>query len=149
MSTLADKPHVVFSVILTNNLVDLVGKKDTTILARNGVTATAAQKLKHEKTMWFYHGKPMNGYMFNQLQVTLTKDQFTMVNFSSDGTPIILGDTAVSRLKFGDVSNERFYLVLLLKNKAKFTERISLPLIDTNGIGFIQDKLDELINKTF
>lgn len=40
--------------------MDLQGKKLNTILFRNGVTATAAKKLKNKNISWFYHGRPLN-----------------------------------------------------------------------------------------
>lgn len=53
------------------------------MIFRNGVTATAAKKLKNGKLNWFYHGKPLNkGDMM--LNITITKNQ--LVFSYQDGT---------------------------------------------------------------
>ena len=130
-------PNIVFSVVLTNNIDDLVGNKHGTVLIRNGVTATAAKKLLSCQTNWFYHGKPMNGENVI-LQVTITRDQFTIAYFEKD-TAIILGDTAISRLDDIIKDAQKFSLVLYLKNKSNKQISISLPFLNTNGIGYIQD----------
>lgn len=81
--TLQDKPwtaefklndlsaEYVLSFILTNDVNDIKGKKNSTVIFRNGVTATAAKKLSNKKLNWFYHGKPLNnGDML--LNITIT-----------------------------------------------------------------------------
>ncbi len=68
-------PEYVLSIILINDPKDIKGNKQDTIIFRNGVTATAARKLKNRNLNWFYHGKPLNnGDM--KLNITITKNQF-------------------------------------------------------------------------
>ncbi len=60
---------------MTNNINDIKGEHEETVIFRNGVTATAAQKLRKRKLNWFYHGKPLNnGDM--RLNITVTPKQF-------------------------------------------------------------------------
>jgi hypothetical protein len=113
---------VVFSVILSNTETptDLVGNNPSTILVRNGVTATAARKLANKETVWFYHGKPMNdGDM--RLHVTIGRDQMTFAYYE-DGHLYVHGDCPVSRLSvdhIGDVKGIPFYVHIYAKDKSK------------------------------
>jgi hypothetical protein len=113
---------VIFSVILTNQKWphDLTGGKAETILVRNGVTATAARKTATGRTVWFYHGKPMNdGDM--RLHVTVGRDQMTFAYYE-DGRLYVHGDCPVSRLSvdhIGDVKGMPFYVHIYTKDKMK------------------------------
>jgi len=72
----------VFSVILSNKPgIDLFGNDSDTILLRNGVTGTAANKTAGDKIIWFYHGRLLND---GNLSVCITQDQFTM-SYQADG----------------------------------------------------------------
>jgi hypothetical protein len=131
---------VVFSVILTNQKepTDLVGRKAGTILVRNGVTATAARKTATGRTIWFYHGKPMNdGDM--RLHVTIGRDQMTFAYYE-DGRLYVHGDCPVSRLSvdhIGDVKDVPFYVHIYTKDKMKKPNRQqkqkqNLPKVDAD-----------------
>ncbi|KAI0145430.1 hypothetical protein GGR57DRAFT_480178 [Xylariaceae sp. FL1272] len=128
---------VVFSVILSSSGTDLVGKAPSTILVRNGVTATAARKRCNENTTWFYHGKPMNdGDM--RLHVTIGRDQMTFAYYSSDGNRYVHGDCPVSRLtetSIGDVRGTPFYVHIFTKKK--YGQAAKLTFLDTEGKGYI------------
>jgi ubiquitin-protein ligase len=124
--------YIVFSVILTTNPCDLVGKNKGTVLFRNGITGTAAIKKYDTPIEWFYHGKPLNN---NTIQVTLTKNQFTMVYFQ-DGKPIVLGDTSIVNFDDDDRA-KKYYLVLYTKNTETPIENIKIPILETNGNGYI------------
>lgn len=113
----------VLSFILTNNPKDIKGSSNQTILFRNGVTATAAKKLPNKGINWFYHGKPLNNGDMS-LNITITEKQFVFsyMDESSNGEWIIHGDTPITRLTkkiVGDLSKEKFYLVIYVKNKNK------------------------------
>ena len=60
LSDLKSNPSTVFSIVLSNNPKDPLGERESTILVRNGVTATAAKKRLRRDMKWFYHGKPLN-----------------------------------------------------------------------------------------
>ena len=115
--------NYVFSVILTTNPDDLVGKKSDTILFRNGVTGSAAIKTKKtdNKMKWFYHGKPLNQTNL-KLVVTISNEQFTMAyqDITTKDKCVIHGDYPIAYLdnkSTGDISNKQFYLVLYFKRK--------------------------------
>ena len=115
--------NYVFSVILTTNPDDLVGKKSDTILFRNGVTGSAAIKTKKtdDKIRWFYHGKPLNQTNL-KLVVTISNKQFTMAyqDITTKDKWVIHGDYPIAYLdnkSAGDISNKKFYLVLFFKRK--------------------------------
>ncbi|KAL2202783.1 hypothetical protein CC79DRAFT_1337443 [Sarocladium strictum] len=135
LSEVHDK--MVFSVILTNTLDDLTGRKPETVLVRNGVTATAARKRTGQEAQWFYHGKPMNdGDM--RLHVTIGADQMTMAYYGDDGHRYILGDCPVSRLthnEIGDVRGVPFWIQIYTKNRAKTPTKIYT--LDTCGVGYL------------
>ncbi|KAI1190862.1 hypothetical protein F5B17DRAFT_385376 [Nemania serpens] len=134
---------IVFSVVLTNSMNDLVGSKQGTILVRNGVTATAARKRANEATQWFYHGKPMNdGDM--RLHVTIGMDQMTLAYYS-DERLYVHGDCPVSRLspsQIGDVRGVPFYVHIFLKQKSG--ELAQITLLDTGGKGYIHVARDNV-----
>ena len=151
--TLQDKPwtaefklndlsaEYVLSFILTNDVKDIKGTKNSTVIFRNGVTATAAKKLPNKKLSWFYHGKPLNnGDML--LNITVTKKQFlfSYQDESTNGEWIIHGDTPLTRFDkkvVGDLSNQNFYLVIFVKNKnKKLRGKFSLGQTFTN-VGYI------------
>ncbi len=119
LSDLSNNRSTVFSIVLSNDRTDMTGRKATTILIRNGVTATAAKKKLNGRTKWFYHGKPMNQNDL-KLIVTVGYDQFTISYVDSDGKNIVHGDCAVSFLteaEIGNVKNMPFFLNIFLKNK--------------------------------
>jgi hypothetical protein len=131
---------VVFSVILTNRKepTDLIGRRASTILVRNGVTATAARKTATGRTVWFYHGKPMNdGDM--RLHVTIGRDQMTFAYYE-DGRLYVHGDCPVSRLSvdnIGDVKDIPFYVHIYTKEKMKKPkqrqkQKQNLPKVDAD-----------------
>ncbi|KAJ5741941.1 hypothetical protein N7533_011350 [Penicillium manginii] len=132
-------PGVVFSVILSNKRgVDVVGKKNDTILIRNGVTGTAAKKRANEPISWFYHGKPLNDQNLS-VCVTVTSDQF-VISYKDDDTNtfIVHGDTPISKLgkaQIGDVAGMPFYLTILLKRKTGAEGFINV--LDQKQVGFI------------
>lgn len=137
LSDLKNNPRVIFSIILSNDPSDPLGKKPKTILVRDGVTATAAKKIQNKLTKWFYHGIPMNDGC-KQITITLYKKQFTISYLDeSSGKIFIFGDSVVSFLHGKEFeSNDKFYLSLFLKKKNARTPTISIKTIDTN-IGFI------------
>lgn len=109
------------SFVLTNNVKDLKGSSANTILFRNGVTATAAKKLAGKPMNWFYHGKPLNNGDMS-LNITVTEKQFVFSynDESSNGEWVIHGDSPLTSLgvkNVGDLSKEKFYLVIYIKNK--------------------------------
>ncbi|OAL47014.1 hypothetical protein IQ07DRAFT_647285 [Pyrenochaeta sp. DS3sAY3a] len=140
-------PGIIFSVILSNSN-DLVGKKADTILVRNGVTATAACKLANRKTIWFYHGKPMNdGDM--RLHVTIGKDQMTFAYYE-DGHLYVHGDCPVSRLSvdhIGDVKGMPFFVHIYTKDKTVGTTQFKGPaeieILNIDGKGYIHESIGE------
>ena len=119
LSKLQKNVNTVFSIVLTTNPKDLVGKIKDTILFRNGVTGTAAAK-KGPKTNWFYHGRPLNQENL-KVVVTLGHEEFTISYSVNDEPYVIHGDLPVAFLTKKDIENLRpglkFYLCLLLKNK--------------------------------
>lgn len=123
--------NYVFSIILANNTNDMVGKKQDTIMFRNGVTATAAMKLpKLREAKWFYHGKPAYHTKGLVWYITITPDQFT-ISYKDGDNVIIHGDLPVARLTsnhIGNVSNQNFYLNIFLHKKTG-NNNIKLPLI--------------------
>ncbi|KAH7014088.1 uncharacterized protein B0I36DRAFT_338247 [Microdochium trichocladiopsis] len=129
--------NVVFSIVLSNCLNDLTGRKSDTILVRNGVTATAARKCADKPTQWFYHGKPMNdGNM--RLHVTIGQDQMTMAYYSEDGRRCVFGDCPVSWLtakELGDVRGVPFWVHIFTSNKSETPAKIYT--LDTGGYGYI------------
>ena len=119
LSDLKSNPYTVFSVVLSNNPKDPLGKSYDTVLVRNGVTATAAKKRKNQNLKWFYHGKPLNQENL-KIIVTIGYDQFCMSYFDENGKSIVMGDCPVSFLttaEIGRVRKETFYLSVVMKNK--------------------------------
>ena len=119
LSELKNNSSMVFSIILSNNHKDAIGRIDSTVLVRNGVTATAAKKRKGQNIKWFYHGKPLNQENL-QLIVTIGHDQFCMSYMNEQGKYVVHGDCPVSFLteaEIGSVRNETFYLSVVMKNK--------------------------------
>ena len=118
LSDLKTNPATVFSIILSNDPWDPVGRKRETILIRNGVTATAAKKRFGTPMDWFYHGKPMNESDL-KLIVTIGHNQFCISYYDGE-RKAIHGDFPVSyltRAEIGSVGKQPFYLSVLLKNK--------------------------------
>ena len=115
--------NYVFSVVLTNDSTDLTGRKASTILFRNGVTASAAIKTpKNNTTKWYYHGKPFNCKNL-KLVVTITPREFTFAytDETTDNRWLIHGDYPVCLLdeaSAGNLKNKDFYLVLYFKRKS-------------------------------
>lgn len=142
---------IVFSVVLSNSLTDLVGKQKSTILVRNGVTATAARKRADQATMWFYHGKPMNdGEMM--LHVTIGRDQMTFAYYEDDKL-YVHGDCPVSRLSaehIGDVRGIPFYVHIYTRNKkGKLGEPVTIDLLDIAGEGYIYESTGKEASKDY
>ena len=113
----------VLSFVLTNNPKDIKGSLNPTVLFRNGVTATAAKKFPNKGANWFYHGKPLNNGDMS-LNITVTEKQFlfSYMDDTSDGEWVIHGDTPITGLgkkSVGDLSKEKFYLVIYVRNKNK------------------------------
>jgi ubiquitin-protein ligase len=115
--------NYVFSVVLTTNPEDLTGKKPNTVLFRNGVTGSAAIKSDKtaKKTVWFYHGKPLNQTNL-KLIITISNQQFVMTyqDITTKDKWVIHGDYPIAYLdnkSQGDISNNNFYLVLYFKRK--------------------------------
>jgi len=134
----------VLSFILTNSPGDVKGNKNTTIIFRNGVTATAAKKLANKKLNWFYHGKPLNsGDM--KINLTITPNQFAMsyIDESTEGNWVLHGDTPLTSLRkesVGDLSKETFRLCVYVKNKNKYMgNKFIMKQINTN-VGYIHNK---------
>lgn len=143
--------NIVFSVVLSNSKHDMVGANPETILVRNGVTGSAAKKLKGKSIKWFYHGIPLNRGDL-KLTITVANDQFTMTYWDGD-KPVVHGDTPVSYLgvaEMGDLTGIPFYLNIFLKKKAGGAVTISSFETDTgfihNGDGVVDivDKLADL-----
>lgn len=140
-------PGIIFSVILSNSN-DLLGKKAGTILVRNGVTATAARKLANRKTIWFYHGKPMNdGDM--RLHVTIGRDQMTFAYYE-DGHLYVHGDCPVSRLSVDNIGNVKgmpFYVHIYTKDKTvgtpMFKGPVEIEILNIDGKGYIHESTGE------
>lgn len=132
-------PGVVFSVILSNKRgTDVTGRKNDTILLRNGVTGTAAKKQKNEPIRWFYHGKPLNDQNLS-VCVTVTSDQF-VISYKDDdaNTFIVHGDTPISKLRkaqIGNVAGMPFYVTILLKRKSGAEGFINV--LDQKQVGFV------------
>ncbi|KAJ3259028.1 hypothetical protein HK104_006959, partial [Borealophlyctis nickersoniae] len=110
----------VFSVVLSNRRYsDLRGRRDGTIVIRNGVTGTAAKKLADGPIKWFYHGKPLNvGHLV--IAITVTDTQFTIAYETPEGF-VVHGDCPISYLtpaEIGDVRGMPFYLNIYVKTKA-------------------------------
>jgi hypothetical protein len=141
-------PDIIFSIVLSNTPgTDLAGKQSTTILVRNGVTATAARKSVGKKTKWFYHGKPMNdGDM--RLFVSVGRDQMTFA-YQEGGKWCVHGDCPVSKLKerdIGYVKRMPFYVTVYTKNKGtlkKEEEPAVVRFLDTQGQGWIHDGVED------
>lgn len=132
-------PGVVFSVILSNKPgTDLVGRRNNTILLRNGVTGTAAKKRASQPIEWFYHGKPLNDRNLS-VCVTVNSDQFTIAYKSDDTSRFLVhGDTPISKLgraQIGDVAGIPFYVTIFLKRKTGNDGFINV--LDQNETGFI------------
>lgn len=118
LTNLKSNPYTIFSLVLSNSMNDLAGKRYETILIRNGVTATAAKKKYGNKINWFYHGKPMNQNNL-RLIVTIGHGQFC-ISYIDNDRKIVHGDCPVSFLtpaEIGDVTNIPFYLNIYMKNK--------------------------------
>ena len=136
---------IVFSVILSSSPTDILGRELATILVRNGVTATAARKVKGKPMAWFYHGKPMNdGDM--RLHVTIGRDQMTFAYYE-DGRLYVHGDCPLSRLSkehIGDVKGIPFYVHIYTKDKQAGKEPSStIDLLDINGKGYIHESVGQ------
>ncbi len=122
LKELNNNPSTVFSIILTSDPTDLVGKNPKTILFRNGVTGTAATKKFNKPIIWFYHGKPLNQENV-KINVSLC-EEFT-ISYLENDKYIIHGDLPVSFLRskelvtyFTDIHTP-MYLCILLKNKSE------------------------------
>lgn len=130
---------IVFSVILSNKSgTDVTGRKNDTILLRNGVTGTAAKKRANKPISWFYHGKPLNDGNLS-VCVTVTSDQF-VISYKDDDTErfIVHGDTPISKLgqaQIGNVTGIPFYLTILLKRQSGNEGFINI--LDQREVGFI------------
>ena len=110
-------PHIVMSFVLSSNPFDPTGKEPNTILFRNGVTGSAAEKQLNRKTKWFYHGIPL--YDIENIKITIT-DQYTISYQNKAGVWVIHGTTPVSMLtvkKIGNVQGIPFYFNVVLNNK--------------------------------
>lgn len=115
LSDLQSNKSTVFSIVLTTDPTDLTGKKPDTILFRNGVTGTAAKKEADKKTIWFYHGIPLNDSDL-KIIVTVTDYQFTISYLDiKTGRYYIHGDYPIAY--FREDYSKKFYLCLYLKNK--------------------------------
>jgi ubiquitin-protein ligase len=118
---------IVFSIILSNSKTDPTGSNNSTILVRNGVTATAAKKREGENIRWFYHGKPMNQDKLRMI-VTVANNQFTMT-YLENKRVIVHGDCPVSFLgkpELGNVEGIPFYINILLKKKSGFKAKVNI-----------------------
>jgi hypothetical protein len=141
---------IVFSVILSNSPSDLLGKKKSTILVRNGVTATAARKRANGDILWFYHGKPMNGGDM-RLHVTVGRDQMTFAYREEVGGRLYVhGDCPVSRLSvehIGDVRGMPFYVHVYTKDKTAGNKNCKGPVmirvLDIEGTGYVHEAVGE------
>jgi hypothetical protein len=139
--------QIVFSVVMSTSN-DLVGRKRSTILVRNGVTATAARKLAGKDTVWFYHGKPMNGGDM-RLHVTIGRDQMTFAYYEDgDDRLYVHGDCPVSLLTadhIGDVKGVPFYVHIYTSDKTKHTPSfkgpVTLRVLDIDGKGYIHESV--------
>lgn len=141
---------IIFSVILSNSPTDLLGKDSSTILVRNGVTVTAARKLANKKTVWFYHGKPMNdGDM--RLHVTIGRAQMPFAyHDGADGRLYVLRDCPVSRLTvdhIGDAKDVPFYVHIYTKDKTVGKKDYKGPVIvrvrDIERKGYVHESVGE------
>jgi len=142
-SDLYNNRSTVFSIVLTNNNKDIFGKDKNTILFRNGITGTAATKKKGKPIVWFYHGIPFNDSSI-RLNVTITSNQFTISYYRQEDV-YIHGDYPVAYFRDPELLNEKFYLVLYLKNKNKGkTVQIIIKSDpnDEHSKGFIQNTND-------
>jgi ubiquitin-protein ligase len=137
--------NMVFSVVMTTDATDLVGTYRDTVLVRNGVTGTAAKKIRSGKTLWYYHGTPMNTGE-NLLQITIAQDQMTMCLIDRTSAAdvknmkrIVHGDVPVSFLtkyQLGDVRGREFRLCIYVKVKGKVILQTALKTIPMKT-GFI------------
>ncbi len=137
LSELTD--NYVCSFVITNNTYDLEGRKPETILFRNGVTATAGRKtLKNPEMTWYYHGKPLNVGQV-KFALTMSPNQITC-SYQDQMTGnrwFVHGDCALSRLEseiVGDLSGQKFYLVLYFKRKWGHNSLIIRNLGLTQGL---------------
>ena len=128
--------NFVVSFIISNSQTDVVGRNPQTILIRNGITGTAAKKLKFEDTIWFYHGQPLIDY--SVINLTVSHGQVTMVveNDAQDKSDLeIHGDTVLSYLSTAEIgkldSSEIFYLNICVE--AKNTLQLALGEPTSNG----------------
>jgi ubiquitin-protein ligase len=129
LSEMKNNPFTVFSIVLSTSQTDMTGKEKSTVLLRNGVTATSAKKLENKSIEWFYHGVPMNDDNL-QLIVTVGMNQFTIC-YKTDKHPnyIVHGDCAVSFLtpaEIGNVKGKPFYLNLYTKTKKGDPVKVTL-----------------------
>jgi ubiquitin-protein ligase len=132
------KSNIVFSVVLTSDPNDMVGKNRSTVLVRNGVTGTAAKKRAGGTTLWYYHGTPMNSGN-TLLQITVAENQFAICLLdNSENVPvhkmkrILHGDAPVSFLtkhQMGDLSKTQFKLCIYIKVKGEKTPKYTIPCI--------------------
>ncbi len=122
----------VFSIVLTNDPSDLVGKKTGTILVRNGVTASAAVKKHGKATQWFYHGKPMVGKDV-KIYVSITRDKFTL-SYTDDKhpTPVVHGDTSVMTGLEKHFNGSPRHLCIFMKHKFGPKSTIAVKPSDTH-----------------
>jgi ubiquitin-protein ligase len=140
---LVNHPKVVVSFVLTTNKNDLTGQYKDTILFRNGVTGTAAQKLCNEQTKWFYHGNALNSGN-DKIQVTVANNQFVICLINDEfQRPIVHGDTPISYLDAGNYmdntgKHRHFYMVVYIK-KPSSSREVNIPFLKTNGTGYIFD----------
>lgn len=148
LDDLKTNQDTVFSLVVTNNPNDLVGKKNNTILIRDGVTATAAIKKFGESTKWFYHGIPMNEDI-NIINITLALNQLTLSYKDKETNEMyIYGDSPLSQLHTNTLGkiDDDFYLVLFLKNK-NCGKQVNVKLIEDNkGYIHVNDNNKDLIS---
>ncbi len=119
----------VFSIVLTNDPNDLVGRKEGTVLFRNGVTGTAAKKEFNGKTNWFYHGIPLNQNGLKVI-VTVTSGQFIISYLAEDGNYYIHGDYPVAYFDQKAHVGKKFQLCLYMKKKDPRSQGITISLFD-------------------
>jgi ubiquitin-protein ligase len=142
LSDLTRSPLTVFSVILSNEPHDPTGLKPSTVLVRNGVTASAAKKRRFEPIQWFYHGEALQRenlkviitVAWDQFVIAVEKEKKTNENevkqqeskedeMSSFAHHYYLhGDGPISFLSSAELdelrSNEQFYLTIFLRTKS-------------------------------
>ncbi|CAF0834261.1 unnamed protein product [Brachionus calyciflorus] len=140
------KYNYVISFVISNSKTDLIGSDPNTVLIRNGITGTAAKKLKSGETNWFYHGKPL--VYFDKIMITVSRRQVTMVVADNmDKLNLkIHGDTVLTYLTDAEmrdsIKDELFYFNILVQAKNTIPASQDLPKlrihIETNNkFGFV------------